>query len=174
MRNLRLLSSTILASLSTMLPALAWAQSAEQAEMGYGWLLFRMIVLLAIVCIFAYVVLRWGVRRFVAPDRQVGPMSVVARLPVEPRRSILLIKVGDRCMVVGSSEAGMTSLGEIPADELDLESPEPTTSFADVMARFRPAGDASDEAADEADQAGEAGEADPADDKMFHVKQEAS
>lgn len=119
-------------------PALALAQGAEPAEMGYGWLLFRMVVLLSIVCIFAYIVLRWGVRRFVAPDQQVGPMSVVARLPVEPRRSILLIKVGERCLVVGSSEAGMTSLGEIPADELEIEKePDGRRTFADVLHRFR-------------------------------------
>jgi len=129
--------------------------------MGYGWLLFRMVVILAIVCILAYVILRWGVRRFVAPDRQVGPMQVVARLPVEPRRSVLLIRVGDRCMVVGSSEAGMTALGEIPASELDLGEEAPQTPFQEVLTRIRPG----------APKPLDSGEDD---DEMFHVKQEAS
>ena len=48
-------------------------------------------------------------------------MEVVSRLPVEPRRSILVVRIGERHMVVGSSEAGFTKLGEL--DEL----PAPTT-----------------------------------------------
>lgn len=118
------------------------AARLQEAGVNYGWLFVRMVVLLGLVCLLAYVVLRWGLRRFVAPTSQTGPMSVVARLPVEPRRSVLLIRVGTRCLVVGSSEAGMTSLGEVPIEEVQSEVAQASESggFARVLEEVKSRG----------------------------------
>lgn len=86
--------------------------------MEYGAVLFRMVMMLAAVCAFALVTLRWGLRRFVAPRTANGPVEVVSRTVVEPRRAILVVRVGARHLVVGSSEAGMNLLTELEAGEL--------------------------------------------------------
>lgn len=88
---------------------------------SYGWVLFRMVLMLGAVCILAWVSLKWGLKRWVTPDAKAGPMQVLARLPLEPRRTINLIKVGQRVLVVGSSEHGMHALGDLSLDEVELE-----------------------------------------------------
>ena len=47
-----------------------------------------------------------------------GPLRLLGRLPLEPRRSVYLVQVGQRVFVVGSSEGGLAALGEMSADEL--------------------------------------------------------
>lgn len=88
---------------------------------SYGWVLFRMVLMLGAVCILAWVSLKWGLKRWVTPDAKAGPMQVLARLPLEPRRTINLIKVGQRVLVVGSSEHGMHALGDLSLDEVEFE-----------------------------------------------------
>jgi flagellar biogenesis protein FliO len=41
-------------------------------------------------------------------------MRVVGRLPLEPRRSIYLVQVGGRCLVVGVGDGPMSLLSELP------------------------------------------------------------
>ena len=100
---------------------------------SYGWVLFRMVLMLGAVCILAWVSLKWGLKRWVTPDAKAGPMQVLARLPLEPRRSINLIKVGQRVLVVGSSEHGMHALGDLSLDEVELEELDATISTEDGL-----------------------------------------
>jgi flagellar biogenesis protein FliO len=52
--------------------------------------------------------------------RPSGPMELVGRLPLDGRRAVYLVRVGDTVYVVGASESGLSKLGEIPKDGLDL------------------------------------------------------
>lgn len=52
-------------------------------------------------------------------ERRSGPLELLARLRLEGRRSIYLVRAGRRVLVVGSSEAGLTRLGEL--DRRDRE-----------------------------------------------------
>ena len=45
-----------------------------------------------------------------------GPLELVARLHLEGRRVVYLIRAGGRLLVVGGSEAGLTRLGELDDD----------------------------------------------------------
>jgi len=107
---------------------------------GHAWVLLKMVFVLAGVCLLAFASLKWGLKRFVAPDGARSGMRVVTRLPIEPRRSILVVRVGPRHLVLGSSEAGIQPLGELSAEEAEaLERAEPERApFArvlDVVAR---------------------------------------
>ncbi len=102
--------------------------------MGYGALLFQLVLVVIGVCALAYVILRFGLKRLIAPEGKGGPMEVVSRLPLEPRRSILLVRVGERHLIVGSSEAGLSTLGEL--DEWEPEAAESSPSkFATLLRR---------------------------------------
>jgi flagellar biosynthetic protein FliO len=94
------------------------AEPSAVPPTGYGALLGQLIIVVAVVCGLAYVVLRFGVKRLVAP-RSNGPMEIIGRLAVGPGRSILVVRVGTRHLVLGSSEAGFTHLAELEADEVD-------------------------------------------------------
>ncbi len=71
---------------------------------------------LVAVCGLAIVVL-WAARR-AGVGRPTGPIELVGRLPLEARRSIYLVKVGEVVLVIGAGEGGFTKLGEVPAAEV--------------------------------------------------------
>lgn len=95
------------------------------------YLLQSAVTLLA-VCALA-VALLFGARR-VGVGRSFGPLQVRAHLPLEARRAVYLISVGNRVLVVGSSEAGMVKLADLPASDVPEVIPPKARSFADVLA----------------------------------------
>jgi flagellar biogenesis protein FliO len=93
------------------------ADAASAAPMGYGALLARMMLMLGVVCLLAVLSLRWGLKRYVNPASQNQALAVVARLPVEPRRTLLVVRVASRHLLIASSETGFTALGELSAED---------------------------------------------------------
>ena len=100
---------------------------------SYAGYLVETFVTLVAVCALAFVVL-WGARRL-GLGRPSGPIELRGHLPLEARRSIYLVKVGEQVFVVGVGEGGFSKLGEMPASELPLIGAEPTAPFAAVLAR---------------------------------------
>jgi flagellar biogenesis protein FliO len=99
----------------------------------YAGYLVETLVTLVAVCALAVVVL-WGARR-VGIGRPSGPVELRGHLPLDARRAIYLVKVGDRAFVVGVGEGGFTKLGEFPASELPAAVAAPNESFSEVVAR---------------------------------------
>ncbi len=50
-----------------------------------------------------------------------GPLTLLARMPLEGRRVVYLVRAGRRVLVVGASEAGLTRLTDFEASELNAE-----------------------------------------------------
>jgi flagellar protein FliO/FliZ len=69
------------------------------------------VALLAIVALAVLVL--YGARRL-GVGRPLGPLELLGRLPLEPRRTIYLVRVADRVLIIGASEAGLTRLGQLP------------------------------------------------------------
>ena len=99
----------------------------------YTGYLVETFVTLACVCAFAVAVL-WGARRM-GVGRATGPIELRGHLPLDARRSIYLVKVGEQVFVVGVGEGGFSKLGEIPAAELPRVEVEAPSPFAAVLAR---------------------------------------
>jgi flagellar biogenesis protein FliO len=97
-----------------------------------GYLIETLVTLLG-VCALALVVL-WGARRL-GIGRPNGPIELFGHLPLDGRRAIYLIKVGERVFIVGVGEGGFAKLGELPADELPAGTQRKAPSFAEVLAR---------------------------------------
>jgi flagellar biosynthetic protein FliO len=101
---------------------------------GIGWESLALSFLsLGVVCVVA-----WGALRLLA-GRGVGKASgairVVARCPLEPRRSVFVIETAGRCFLVGVGDGPMALLAELDADKLP-RLPETTgPRFGDVLAR---------------------------------------
>ena len=110
-------------------------ESAGQLP-GLGGSLAISLVSLGIVCVLAYVSLRFLGKRGIG--RASGPIRVLARCPLEPRRVLYLIETAGRCFLVGVGDGPMTMLAEVGAAEAKAQLPEPTASgkrFADVLGR---------------------------------------
>lgn len=80
---------------------------------GLGLQLFAMLLLMGAI---AFALVRLGRRGL---TQKQGPLELVARMPLEGRRSVYLLRAGKRVLVVGSSESGLSSLGTLDAAELD-------------------------------------------------------
>lgn len=67
-------------------------------------------ILLVVVVLAAFVL--YAARR-AGVGRAMGPVELLARLPLEPRRAIYVVRVLDRVLIIGSSEAGLKRLGQL-------------------------------------------------------------
>ena len=90
---------------------------------------------LVVVCAIAFAVL-WGAKRL-GVGRASGSIRLVGQLPLDARRAIYLVKIGEQVIVVGASEGGLTKLGEMPAKDVPQDVEKPALKFADVLARVR-------------------------------------
>ena len=102
---------------------------------GIGWeSLALSFASLGVVCVLA-----WGTLRLLAGrgiGKASGAIRVVARCPLEPRRSVFVIETAGRCFLVGVGDGPMSLLAELEADKLP-RAPETTgLCFADVLARL--------------------------------------
>jgi flagellar biogenesis protein FliO len=100
---------------------------------SYAGYLVETFVTLVAVCALAFLVL-WGARRL-GIGRPSGPIELRGHLPLDARRAIYLVKVGDQAFVIGVGEGGFTKLGEMPAASLPAVEPGRSAPFADVLAR---------------------------------------
>lgn len=93
---------------------------AEAVGQGYGELLASSLLLLALVvgALVAVVVAARALGRRGRGGGRGGWMEVLGRLPLEPRRSVYVVRVADRTLVLGSSEQGLTLLRELEGGEL--------------------------------------------------------
>jgi flagellar biogenesis protein FliO len=91
--------------------------SGEAAS--YGDLLTTSLLVLGAVCIAAFVAVRlFG--RFLAtgPRRGAHLLDVIARMPLEPRRSLYVVDVAGKTLLVGTSEMGLSVLSELDRAEV--------------------------------------------------------
>ncbi len=105
------------------------------AAASYGDLLITSIVVLAIVCVVAFATVKL-VGRFLANGRTRGAhlLDVIARVPLEPRRSLYVIDVAGKTLLVGTSEMGLSVLTELDPEEVKARTPaQPRARFAELV-----------------------------------------
>jgi flagellar protein FliO/FliZ len=100
---------------------------------SYGDLLATSLVVLGVVCVAAFVLVRL-VGRWMVTGRTKGAslLDVVARVPLEPRRSLYVVEVAGKTLLVGTSEMGITMLSELDGSEVRARVV-PRQSFADLV-----------------------------------------
>lgn len=84
---------------------------------GFAGSLALSLISLGLVCLVAYLALRFLNRRG-GLGRPRGPIRILARCPLEPRRSLYLVETAGRCFLVGVGDGPMTMLADLGA--LDL------------------------------------------------------
>jgi flagellar biosynthetic protein FliO len=102
---------------------------------AYGELLATSLIVLVVVCVLAYLVVRLA-RRYLHPPRGAsgGLLDVIARVPLEPRRSLYVVEVAGKALLVGTSEMGLTVLSELDRDVVRARAEEPPrTSFVAMV-----------------------------------------
>lgn len=108
-------------------------QEMPAEEINFGMLILRMFLFLGLILILIYFVLKKllpfliknaGVRNKV--------VKIVERIPLDPKKSLLVIEVQERTYLIGSTEGQINVLMELDRDKLDLKPPAaPTASNFD-------------------------------------------
>jgi len=102
-------------------------------DASYGDLLVTSLLVLGAVCVAAFLVVRVAGRLLAAGRaRGVGLLGVVARLPLEPRRSLYVVEVAGKTLLVGTSEMGLSVLTELDGSAVRARVVE-RPSFGDLV-----------------------------------------
>jgi flagellar biogenesis protein FliO len=100
---------------------------------SYGELLGTSLLVLGVVCTIALVAVRlFG--RFAFPGRTRGAhlMDVIDRVALEPRRSLYVVSVAGKTLLVGTSEMGLNVLTELDAGAIGNRAG-PPASFGELV-----------------------------------------
>ena len=115
----------------------------EVGALNFGVLEYlKLVLVLALILVLAFVVLRMVLPRIAgARTLEPGAIQVAARYPLEPKKNLYVIRVGEDYFLVGTTESGMHYLttldsGHIEAVLVKTETP-PHREFATLMQAFR-------------------------------------
>lgn len=97
--------------------------SSSGEPLEFGRALFQMVVVLGLVCLLAYFTLGKVLPRMMRVDvpasggRRV--LKVIDRLPIDPKRSLMVVKVGEECFFVGATEQQIGLIARLEPDQID-------------------------------------------------------
>jgi len=91
-----------------------------------------LVTLLAVVAL--CVVLLSALRR-AGVGKAGGPLELLARLPLEGRRTVYLVRAGETVYVLAASESALAKLGEMPRALWPNEAAAEPASFGEVLKR---------------------------------------
>jgi flagellar protein FliO/FliZ len=85
----------------------------------FTWLFIKMLLVLGIVSVSAILILKYAAPRIGAMKRfqQGRYFNVLGRHMLEPRKSLYLVQVGGRYLVIGVADHGINLLAEISESE---------------------------------------------------------
>ena len=103
-------------------------------------MLLQTFLALGFVCGLAYVIFRWLLPRLHAVRPSGGMVRVVERVGLDARKSLLVVEVAGRWLLIASSEAGVQLVSELDAEtaeEAAREASERRPTFGSDAAAIR-------------------------------------
>lgn len=108
---------------------------------SFAWLVLQTLLILAAVCLLAFVFLRWGMKRF-QPGALggKGAIKVLDRLALEPRHALYVVEVGERVFLIATSDHQTSLVAELDEQAIEplrrkgASSREGRRSFREVLA----------------------------------------
>jgi len=91
--------------------------------------------LVTLMAVVALCVLLLSALRRVGVGKAGGPLELLARLPLEGRRAVYLVRAGETVYVLAASEGALAKLGEMPRGSLPTVPLLEPQSFSDVLKR---------------------------------------
>ncbi len=81
---------------------------------------FKLLLVLAAILILAYLTIRFWVPNLMGVKAlQSGPIRVVARFPLEPRKNLYIVRVGSDFFLIGTSEGKIHYLTTLDSDKVE-------------------------------------------------------
>lgn len=114
---------TVLMTLAAEVPTVP---ASPATAMDFTWLFVKMLLLLAIVCIVAILLLKFGAPRLPIFRKMAssGFAKILARQSIDQRKHLYLVRIGKRYLVIGSADHAINLLAELsPEDAKGLDIP---------------------------------------------------
>ncbi len=86
-------------------------------SIGWGEYARLMLVLCGILALAVVAIRFWLPKMSMWNKSASGPIEICARFPLEPRRTLYIVKAANSYMLLASSEAGVQHLAALSADE---------------------------------------------------------
>ena len=104
---------------------------------GYGAFLVQSLLALVAVCVLAWVVLRFGLRRLHAPQSGASAIQIIARTTLEPRRTLYIVEAAGKTLLLGTTDNGpIATLAELDSSALgQAAAVPPKRRFAELLRR---------------------------------------
>lgn len=116
----------LLLSSDAMCGVLAFAFQNVQPpeEIDFGMLLLRTFFFLALVCLLIYFVLRKVLPHLVqVPGIRNRNIKIIERLPLDQKKSLLVVEVQDKAYLLGCSENSINILMELDREKMEVKPP---------------------------------------------------
>jgi flagellar protein FliO/FliZ len=109
----------------------------EQFQSGSSllWMFVQTILALGFVCLLAYVVLRVVLPRLNVRTGGKSMVNVIDRTPLDQRRSLYVVEVTGRWLLIASSEGGVQLISELDAEKAEQEAEAMGAAAASTRAR---------------------------------------
>jgi flagellar biogenesis protein FliO len=91
--------------------------------------------LVSLLAVVALSVLLLSALRRVGVGKPGGPLELLARLPLEGRRAVYLVRAGETVYVLAASENALAKLGEMPRGSLPASPELEPQTFSSVLKR---------------------------------------
>lgn len=88
-----------------------------------GWLLVQTLIMLGGVVALAYLVLNVGLRKLLGlakvPGGVPAVLKVLEKMPLEPKKSLVLVKAGEAYLLLGLSDQAVSLVARLEKDEVE-------------------------------------------------------
>jgi flagellar protein FliO/FliZ len=114
-------------------------QEAPPDEINFGALIFRMVLFTGIIVVLIYVVLKKFLPMLArTTGLRERSVKILERLPLDQKRSLLVIEVQEKCYLLGVGEGQINVLMELDRDKLQSKAPSESapTSFELTLKRM--------------------------------------
>jgi flagellar protein FliO/FliZ len=94
-----------------------------EPDFGLGAAALRGLVALGIVLALIYIILKYGLRRLMGgaalPIGNRAVVSIVERIPLDAKRSLMLVKAAGEYLLVGTGDAGMSLIAKLDSEAVE-------------------------------------------------------
>lgn len=105
--------------LAAVLSAVPTEPVTTSSAVDFTWLFIKTLLILVVVIVAAIIMLRYGFPRlgFFKPFQKGRYFTVLGRYVLEPRKSLYLVNIGKRYLVIGTADHGINLITEITKEE---------------------------------------------------------
>lgn len=108
-----------------LLLQVATVPATPETAIDFTWLFIKMMASLVIVCIVAFVSLKYVVPRLglVKKYSDTRFISIIAKYSLSQKRHLYIVRVGEKYSLVGSSEVGISKVMDLDKKDVENSSP---------------------------------------------------